>query len=122
VFKLDARKIPNGTVLLMGIGHRDTDDEPGGDTRGRTRPKIYTYALLKAGGLWYVIGAGRVPQAAGWGAIERWLSKDGRFIESIRIATQWDALYQWYHEDGPAPAYPRPACGASPVDASQATE
>lgn len=93
MFKLDNRKIPNGTVLLMGVGFWNAEDEPGGDTRGRTNPRTYTYALLKAGGLWYVTGAGRTPQAAGWGAIERWLAKDGKAVEWIRMATEWGQVY-----------------------------
>jgi hypothetical protein len=104
-FKLDNRTIPNGAVLMMGVGFESTEDEPGGDTRGRTNPKTYTYALLKAGGLWYVTGAGRVPQAAGWGAIERWLEKDGKVVEWVKVVTQTADLW-------PVPA--------SPVDTSQA--
>jgi hypothetical protein len=86
-FKLDSRKVPNGTVLVFGIRYENTDDEPGGDTRGRTNPTVYTYAMLKAGGLWYMTGAGKVPQAAGWGAIERWLERDGRVVVSVKAMT-----------------------------------
>lgn len=107
MFKLDSRKIPNGTVLLMGIGFQNVDDEPGGDTRGRTNPRTYTYALLKAGGLWYVTGSGKAPQAAGWGAIERWLTKDGKVVEWVKVMTASTDLW-------PAPS--------SSVDTSPASE
>ena len=92
-FKLDSRKVPNGTVLVFGIRYERTDDEPGGDTRGRSNPTIYTYAMLKAGGLWYVTGSGKVPTAAGWGAIERWLERDGRVVEWVNAVAQTVTLW-----------------------------
>lgn len=115
-FKLGNLPIPNGTILTMGIRYEGTD-EPGGDTRGRTNPKVYTYAMVKAGGLWYVTGSGKVPQAAGWGAIERWLGKDGRVVEWVRVVTEEAPLY-------PAPGAPEAArivaVLAAQVDTSQA--
>lgn len=92
--KFDASKIQNGTLLLLGIGY-DGSDQPGGDTRGRTNPKIYTYALLKAGGLWYTSGMGDTPQAAGWGAIERWMAKKGRVLVWVKGVHQDDLALLW---------------------------
>lgn len=85
--------MPNGTVLVLSIRYRPTD-EPGGDTRGRAKPAVYTYAALKTGGLWYLTGSGRVPTAAGWGAVERWLARDNRELVSVDHMTRnvrlWD--------------------------------
>lgn len=96
MFKLDNSKVPNGTVLLFGIQYE-----------GQTSEKTWSYALLKAGGLWYVTGNGKVPTAAGWEAINRWLERDGRIVVSVKVATGWADLY---------PVDP------SPVDTSQAPE
>jgi hypothetical protein len=93
-FTLDNKKIANGTVLMMGISFEGMGPIEGNDAnRGMAQPKVYTYALLKAGGLWYVTGSGRVPVAAGWLAVERWLSKDGRKVEWVREATGWNEIY-----------------------------
>lgn len=100
MFKLDNSKVPNGTVLLMGIQYE-----------GQTSAKVWTYALLKAGGLWYVTGNGKVPVAAGWEAINRWLAKDGRVVKWVRAATSWADLYPVPSEDDPS----------SLVDTSQAS-
>ena len=94
MFKLNDSQVPDGTVLLMGIQYE-----------GQTSDKVWTYALLKAGGLWYITGNGKAPVAAGWGAVNRWLERDGRVVLSVRVATGWADLY-------PVP----------PVDTSQATE
>jgi hypothetical protein len=102
-----SNRVPNGTVLTMGISYGGR--EPGGDTRGRTNPTIYTYALLKAGGLWYMTGSGQTPQAAGWGAVDRWLSREGRVVEWVKAATDWTDLW-------PVAPSPDPE-----VDTSQAT-
>lgn len=75
--------VPDGTVLLVGVRY---DQERPGTT-------IYTYAMLKAGGLWYVTGTGRGPVAAGWGAVLRWLSKDGRTVVSVDLVTETRRLY-----------------------------
>lgn len=93
MFKLKDSQVPDGTVLLMGIRYE-----------GQTTDKVWTYALLKAGGMWYVTGGPRNPQAAGWGAVNRWLERDGRIVLWVRVATGWADLY------------------SSPVDTSQATE
>jgi hypothetical protein len=93
VFKLDDAKVPNGTVLLMGIRYDSQPEDDPDAQRGRTNPKVYTYALLKSGGLWYVTGTGKVPQAAGWGAVNRWLERDGRVVEWVRLSTGWVDLY-----------------------------
>lgn len=83
---MDFRKLPNGTVLLLGISHTSPPLDPDA-SRGMTAPKVFTYALLKTGGLWYATGSGKVPTAAGWGAVERWLAKDGRVVEWAKIVT-----------------------------------
>ena len=93
MFKLNDPQVPDGTVLLMGIQYE-----------GQTSDKVWTYALLKAGGLWYITGNGKAPVAAGWGAVNRWLERDGRVVLWVRAATGWADLYP------------------SPVDTSQATE
>ena len=78
-------KVPNGAILVVSI--RYAGQNPSSDTRGRTSPKTYDYAMMKAGGLWYVTGAGRSPQAATWTAVERWLEKDGREVVRVEIVT-----------------------------------
>jgi hypothetical protein len=106
-FKLDNSKIPNGAILLMGISYEGMGQTDLDTTRGRETPKVFTYAMLKAGGLWYVTGSGKVPVAAGWGAIERWLAKDNRLVEWVKVVTQTADLW---------PVAP------SPVDTSQSSE
>lgn len=89
---MDPRKLPNGTVLFLGISYPGlTEDRDA--TRGRTMPKVWTYALLKAGGVWYTSGSGKVPQAAGWGAVERWLERDNRVLEWVKIMTSVEDVY-----------------------------
>lgn len=92
-FTLDNARIPSGTVLMMGVRFEDRDEPDPDATRGMRPPKVYTYALLKAGALWYVTGSGKVPQAAGWGAVERWLAKDGKVVEWVRVAAVWTSVY-----------------------------
>jgi hypothetical protein len=82
VFKLDNAKVPDGTVLLMGAQYEN-----------QTTDKVWTYALLKAGGLWYVTGTGGAPQAAGWGAINRWIERAGLTVLWVKGATGWAELY-----------------------------
>lgn len=95
VFKLEnANKIPNNTVLALGIRYGDRPDQSKDETRGRTNPKVYTYGLLKTGGLWYMTGSGKVPQAAGWGAVERWLEREGRVVEWVKVASEMTVLYE----------------------------
>lgn len=98
-FKLDSRKVPNGTVLVFGIRYERSEDDP-----GRENPTVYTYAALKSGGLWYFTGSGRVPQAAGWGAVERWLERDGRVVEYVNAVAQTVTLW-------PLPASPEGEAG-----------
>lgn len=97
MFKLDDTKVPDGTVLAMGIRYE-----------GQTSDKVWTYGLLKAGGLWYMTGSS-TPTAAGWGAINRWLGKDGRVVLWVRMVNSWNHLYD--HE-----------IPSGPVDTSQAPE
>lgn len=98
-FALDNSKVPNGTVLIVGIRF---EAEPGGDTRGRTNPKVYTYAMLKTGGLWYVTGSGKTPQAAGWVAVQRWLERDGRVVDHVELATTRTRIWPSPGPRGPA--------------------
>lgn len=93
MFTLKSQDVPDGTVLLIDIEYASQGDEL------LRKPVVYTYALLKAGGLWYVTG-GRGPQAAGWGAVERWLSRDGRVVREVRVVTEAQII--WPVEPGPA--------------------
>lgn len=81
-FKLSA-EVADLTVLLVGVRYEN-----------QTSEKIWTYALLKAGGLWYATGTGRVPQAAGWPAVERWLAAEGRIVEWVRVLRDAVVLYE----------------------------
>lgn len=87
-FKLDSRQVPDGMVLLFGIRYAGTDSFPTTD-----KAKVYTYAMIKAGGFWYVTGGGKTPQVAGWGAIERWLARDGREVVWVRHVTETVQLW-----------------------------
>jgi hypothetical protein len=85
-FTLNNAKVPDGTLLLFGI--RYTGQDPDGVARTtEEEAKVYTYAMIKSGGLWYVTGGGRTPQAAGWGAVTRWLERDGREVVSVDLVT-----------------------------------
>ena len=77
-FTLNSARVPDGTVLLFGVRYAGVVSDS----------KVYTYAMLKAGGFWYVTGGGRTPQAAGWGAVERWLERDGRMVEWVKTMTE----------------------------------
>ena len=77
---IDPRKAPDGVILVWHIQY---DRQEGGSAD----PLTYTYVMLKAGGLWYVTGAGRVPVAAGWGAVEKWLGRDGRQPVRVELVT-----------------------------------
>jgi hypothetical protein len=98
-FKLDSRAVPEGTILLFGIRYVRAELTTAGLPADN---EVYTYAMLKAGGLWYVTGGGRTPQAAGWGAIERWLERDGRVVEWVRHVTQTAQLWPTAEETGQA--------------------
>jgi hypothetical protein len=87
-FKLDSRKVPDGTVLTFGISY---ERDPGASPQAER--KVFTYAMLKAGGFWYVTGGGKVPTAAGWGAVERWLERDGRVVEWVNAVAQTVTLW-----------------------------
>lgn len=118
-FTLDNAKVPNGTVLLFGIEYPGMGQTDRDTTRGRSTPKVFTYAMLKAGGLWYVTGTGKVPQAAGWGAVMNWLARDNRVVRWVRAATSWADLY-------PSPIEGQAATGEPAYDedltTSQASE
>jgi len=92
-FTLDNAKVPNSTILLFGIEYPAMGQTDLDTTRGRRTPKIFTYAMLKAGGLWYVTGTGKVPQAAGWGAVMNWLARDGRKVRWVKAATEMVDLW-----------------------------
>lgn len=100
-FNLDSRKVPNGTVLIFGISYQNPPTDPDA-TRGLTPPKVFTYVMLKAGSLWYVTGSGKVPVAAGWGAVQRWLDKDGREVEWVDAVTSRKRI--WPLESAPTAA------------------
>lgn len=82
-FTMDPRKVPDGTVMVMGIRYAS-----------QTSDKVWTYVWLKAGGLWYGTGNARVPTAAGWGAVERWLEADGREVLWIDVVTGMERIYE----------------------------
>jgi hypothetical protein len=118
-------KAPDGTLLIVGIRY-DQAAGAGGprsleSARSARPPLIYTYAMLKASGLWYVTGgSGKVPTAAGWGAIQRWLDRDGRIVEWVKIVTETADVYPVkpvpftvHHLDGTSTT--------SPVDAPRVT-
>lgn len=82
VFHLNDKVTPNGTVLLFDISY------PGGSV-------TYTYVIMKSGGRWYVSGTnGRNPQAAGWGAVERWVAQDNRVVERVRFVSETVQLWR----------------------------
>jgi hypothetical protein len=87
-FKIDSWLIPDETVLLFGIRY-----EPGPDDLRTDPSKTYTYVVMKVGGLWYVSGTGKSPQAAGWGAVERWLERDGREVAWVKAVTETTTLW-----------------------------
>jgi hypothetical protein len=87
---MNPRALPNGTVLFLGISYEGARTA---DARGRTEPKVYTYAALKQAGVWYFSGSGRVPQAAGWGAVEKWLEREGRKLEWVKIVSELTDVY-----------------------------
>ena len=60
-FTLGKTPVPNGTILLFGISYEGMGQTDLDTTRGRRTPKVFTYAMLKAGGIWYVTGTGGVP-------------------------------------------------------------
>lgn len=86
------RSLLNGSVVLVGISYPG-DPEDLDITRGRTAPKVFTYAFLKAGGVWYSSGTGKTPQAAGWTAVERWLERDNRKLEFVQVATEFRTVW-----------------------------
>jgi hypothetical protein len=74
----DARSLPDGTLLVLNVRYQAHVDQ-------RTDPTIYQHAAIKTRGRWWITGSG--PQDAGWGAVERWLSRDGRELVSVEVAT-----------------------------------
>lgn len=104
--KID-KDVPDGTVLMLGISYPGLVEDAD-KTRGRTMPKVWTYVGLKVAGLWYFTGSGKVPQAAGWGAVERWLARDNRQLAWVKQASGWDHLWP-VGEAIEAPASPFPA-------------
>lgn len=91
-WSMNPRALPNGTVLFFGISYENARPREL-DTRGRTEPRVYTYVALKQAGVWYFSGAGKVPQMAGWGAVERWLERDGRALVWVKIVSDLVDVY-----------------------------
>ena len=87
-------RVPDGTVMTMGIRYPAMGDGT----------KVFTYALLKAGGAWYTTGTGQVPQQASWQAVDRWLTKHNRVIEWVKIFTQSAQIYPAITTEAPSPA------------------
>lgn len=98
-FQLASNAYPNGTILLLGISYPGLTEPSKDATRGRTQPKVFTYAFLKAGNLWYGTGGAKVPQAAGWLAVVRWLDKDNRSVEWAKVVVETTDL--WTKQDAP---------------------
>jgi hypothetical protein len=92
-FKIDSRRVTNGTVIKIGIRFDPPPEQNLDATRGRANPKVYDHLLLKAGGLWYATGAS-APQAAGWVAVERWLARDNRVVVYAEVVTGWTEIYR----------------------------
>lgn len=92
-FELDNSRVPNGTVLLFGISYAGMGQTDLDTTRGRETPKVFTYTMLKAGGTWYVSGGGSTPQGAGWGAVTKWLARDNRVVEWVKVVTETADLW-----------------------------
>jgi hypothetical protein len=90
---IDPRAVPNGQILIFGIQYPGLTEPSKDATRGRTQPKTFTYAALKAGNLWYFTGGAKAPQAAGWGAIEKWLARDNRTVVWVSAVTQTETIY-----------------------------
>lgn len=82
LFKLDDGNVPDGTILVISVRY------PGSNS-GRE----YDYAAMKAGGRWYLTGTGQTPQDAGWGAVQRWLTLNGRMVSRVRVATKLEPLW-----------------------------
>jgi hypothetical protein len=82
-FKLNDQDVADGTVLVISVQY------PGSNS-GRA----YDYAAMKAGGRWYVTGTGKTPQDAGWGAVARWLTEQGRVVTRVRVATRLEPLWE----------------------------
>jgi hypothetical protein len=68
---------PDATILILGITYP-----------GMNNGKVFSYVFVKAGGYWYGTGTGKVPQAAGWGAVERWLADPSRTLVSVSVVTE----------------------------------
>lgn len=83
LFKLNDRDVADGTILVISVRYE-------GSNSGRE----YDYAAMKAGGRWYLTGAGQVPQNAGWGAVQRWLTENGRQVSRVRVATGLTPLWE----------------------------
>jgi hypothetical protein len=82
-----ANRCADGTVWLMGVQYRSPDMEP------EAREKVFEYAWIKANGLWFGSGSGKVPQAAGWGAVQRWLGERNRRLVWLRLMVQDVVVY-----------------------------
>lgn len=93
MFKIDSAKLPDGTLMTFGIRYPEMQSDP---------EKVFTYAFLKAGGQFYGTGTGKVPQAAGWGAVDRWLNQPGREVLWVRYVTETAQVY-------PSPMAPEPS-------------
>lgn len=80
---IDPRRMPDGAILIFHLRYVSTDHDSGETTES----SVYQYVLSKVGQSWYGTGTGRVPQAAGWGAVERWLDEPGRKVERVELVT-----------------------------------
>jgi hypothetical protein len=82
---IDPRTMPDGVILALSVRYAPEEGD-------RANPTIYTHAAIKSAGFWYLTGS-RAPQAAGWGAVERWLERDRRELVRVEIATGSRSLW-----------------------------
>lgn len=82
---IDPRTMPDGTILVFHIRYLDEGGAPAGPT--------YSYVLSKVAGSWYGTGTGRVPQAAGWRAVENWLDDPRRKVERVELVTSQQTIW-----------------------------
>lgn len=90
---INPRTMPDGVILVFHIRYENQAE------RNPEAAQIYTYVLSKAGGLWYTSGAGQVPQAAGWGAVEKWLERDGRDLVRVEVVTGQRTIWPIYRDE-----------------------
>lgn len=54
-------------------------------------PKTYSYAMVKAGGKWYLTGPDS-PQAVTWARLIGWIKAKGALVHKLQTPTQMEDL------------------------------